>query len=111
EDMDALGRARPDAAVDVETEAVEEPGGAGGEDLAAGEGAIGVDPEAPDVARAVRAVGGAGVGDIEETLVRREGETVRAHEVAGHDAHVACRRIDAIDITSIDFHRRPMTLV
>ena len=53
-DVDAIGGAGPDPALDVEPEAIEEPRGGGGEDLASGEGGIVIDGEAADVAGTVR---------------------------------------------------------
>ena len=62
-DMDAIGGAGPDPALDVEPETIEEPGTAGGEDLAPGESGIVIDGEAADVA----GPSGACVAPVSET--------------------------------------------
>ena len=110
--VDALAGARPDAALPVDAEAVEEAGGRFGEDLAALQAlAVGGDGEAADVARAVLDVGGAGVGDVEEFLVGREGEAVRPHHVADDAVDRAALRVDAVDVAAVDLLRRAVALV
>src|SRR3954451_2567720 len=100
--MHAVAGARPDAPLRVEPETVEDGIGAVGEDLAARQLAVVRDPEDADVLRPVLHMRDAGVGDVEQPLVRREGEAVRAHEIVGDDADRPRPGIDAIDMAGAD---------
>ena len=83
-----------------------------GEDLAALQRlAVRADGEAADVARAVLDVGGAGIGDVEQLLVGREGEAVRPHHVVDDPVDRAALRVDAIDVAAVDLLRLPVALV
>jgi hypothetical protein len=98
-------------ALGVEAKAVEDPRGAGGEDVAARERPVGADVEDADVARPVGAVGHPGVRHVQARLVGREGEPVGALEVVGRDAALARRRIDAVDLAGSDLALGRVTLV
>ena len=73
-----------------------------GEDLAARQLAVVGDPEDADVLRPVLHMRGARVGDVEQPLVRRESEAVRAHEIVGGDADRSRAGVDAIDVAGAD---------
>ena len=96
EAMHAVVGRGPQPAVGVEAHAVEAPGGAVGEFLAAGELAAVADIEHADVLRLAFGASARRVDDVELLLVGREGEPVRPDEVVGDDADRAalCRRRD-----------------
>ena len=110
EDVDAIVGAGPDAALDVEPEAIEESGGAGGEDLPPGEGGVDRDGEAADVARPHPAVRGAGIRDVEQTLVGREGDAVRLTKSSATRVTPRCG-VDAEDIAAVELHLGEVPLV
>src|SRR5205823_768135 len=96
--MDAIAGARPDVAAHIEPEAVEESRIAGRKDIATRErAAIRAHHEAPDMAGAFFHVGRAGVGDVEEFFIGREGQPIGFHEIGRHRRAVAGRRIVAVD--------------
>ncbi len=66
-----------------------------GEHLAAAQRAVVAHLEHPQVP-------GSGVGDVEPPLVQREGQAVGPDEVVGHDAHLAGRRVDPVDVAAVD---------
>ena len=100
--MDAVAGARPEPALDVEPEAVEEPAGARGEDAAVRELSGLVHVEGANVARPVLHVRRPGIGHVELPLVGREGDAVRADEVVRRDAHGARLRIHPVDVAGPD---------
>src|SRR5262249_13551761 len=110
--MDALAGARPDAALPVDAEAIEEPRAAFGEDFAALQRlAVGADGEAADVARPVLDMGGAGIDVVEVFLVRRKGGAVRSHHVGDHRLRLPAFRVDAIDVAAVDLLLRPVAFI
>ena len=110
--MHAVAGAGPNPPLGVDAEAVEQTRRAFREHLAAGKRrAVGADLETADVARPVHLMRDAGVGDIEQALVRREGEAVRPHHVGDDGRDLARARIDAIDVAAADLRRLPVALV
>src|SRR5882724_701163 len=110
--MDAIAGARPDVAAYIEPEAVEESRIAGRKDLATRErAAIRAHREAPDMAGTVFHVGRAGVGDVEELFIGREGQPIGLHEIGRHRHAVAARRIVAVDEGGADLRRSSVAFV
>src|SRR3546814_8214829 len=70
--------------------------------LAARQFTVLADLEGADVARPLVVVRGAGVGDVEQLLVGREGEAIGLHEVVGGDGEPAALGIEAVDVTGAD---------
>ena len=64
-----------------------------------------------DLARMVRLVRDAGVGHVEQALIRRESEAVRPHHVGDDRRHLPRHRLDAVDVRGTDLGLRRMTLV
>ncbi|HEY0986132.1 MAG TPA: hypothetical protein VGD80_03735 [Kofleriaceae bacterium] len=82
------------------------------EDLAAAErAAVGADGEPPDVARAVLDVAHAGVGDVEQALVRRERQSVGPDEVGGDGRARAARGVEAVHVGGVELRRRRVAFV
>ena len=96
----------------VDAEAVEQAGCGFGEQSGRAErAAVGADFGDADVARAVLDVGRAGVGDVEQLLVGREGEAVGFDEIGRRRRDRAAFGIDAIDVAGADLLRRGVALV
>ena len=108
--VNAVARARPDVAVDIDAEAIRNSGGDFGDHAALAELAV-RDLEGPDVVRPVRVRPETGIGDVEQLLVGRKGEAVRAPEVVDDDAQRAVTRIEAIDVAASDLALRLAALV
>src|SRR5262249_43058832 len=51
------------------------------------------------------------IRDVERPLIRREGETIRPHEIVGDDLDAPVARIDAIDIAALLLLRRLVALI
>ena len=103
-DVDAVGGAGPDPALDIEPEAVEQPGRAGGEDPRTRQPrAVGGNRAGADMARPMgRIVAGAGVGDVEDALIGREGEPVGLDEIIRDEAQRAALPVDPVDMAGAD---------
>ena len=93
-----VGGAAPEIAVLVDTEPVAVARLDLVEDVAAGEPpAVRGEREDADILFRIRFRLVAGLGDVEQALVWREGEPVRPVEIAGDDAHLAAQRVEPID--------------
>ena len=53
----------------------------------------------------------AGIRDIEQALIRREGDAVRPIEIVGDDADFARGGVDPEDVTALELHLRAVPLV
>ena len=96
----------------VDTEAVEEAVVADGEGVRLRERlAVGADRIGVDGARRLLDMGLAGVGDIEDGLVGREGEPVRPHPIARDRRRFARRGIEPVDERRADLARGERALV
>jgi hypothetical protein len=90
----------------VDAKAVERSGGADREHLATLDAfAVGRHGEAADMARR------AGVGDVEQFLVGREGQPIRANHVVDDSRDIAGFRIDAVSMTTVDLGGCAIALV
>src|SRR5579872_2068345 len=97
--VNAVARACPKVAVDIDPEAVRDSGRDLGEHAAFAELAV-RDLEGADVVRPVRIRPETGIRDVEKLLVGRKGEAVRAPEVVCDNSERAVARIEAIDVAA-----------
>ncbi len=96
EAMDAVRRARPEIAGRIDTDAV------GDADVDHAEHAVvpqcfALDTEATDMGRRAVGVAGAGIRDVEDAFVRREGKPVRLEEVVDDAADLAALPVHPVD--------------
>ena len=102
--MDAVGRARPDVAVDIDPKAIGHAGIDNGECSARRQLPFGGDVERHDLMRALLIVRHARVGDIQDLLIGRKGKAVRFAKLVGRDRDTAALQVDA------KTGRRPISL-
>ena len=113
EAVDAVAGRAPDVAAGVDAEAVEGARLADREVVAVVDGlAVERDRVGADLGLVVGAVAAAGVADVEQRLVGREGDAVRLDEVVDDEGDGAVIGVDAVDVArrrSRTWRRRPRT--
>src|SRR5271170_2669707 len=108
--VDPVAGARPDVALDIDSESVGNAGRNFREHAAVAQLVV-RDVEGADVVGPVRVRPEAGIRDVKQPFVGREGESIRTPEVVCDDAQRAVPGVTAIDVTASDFTLRLAALV